>query len=181
MLGHSERAIAQALEKKLMKPRFTPCTSLNLSLYCLRISIIGCMSTSLKVVSIAVVFLASTRRRLMVLRRLDILSARSLRLNNSAPSKALRPALAIAANTSSFTILPENPEGFIDLGSTFLSAIIAEATGVALTSGFLMAVSVSTFVSGLAAAGAGCAGLAAAGFPVVSLITAITSPIFKVS
>ena len=115
-----------------MKPRFTPCISLNLSLNFLRTSMMGPMSTSLNVVSIAVVFLASTKRRLMVLRRLLIFSGRSTRLFTG--FSGLRPGLLIAASTSCLYILPLLPVGLISLVGTFLSAIIAAATGVALTS-----------------------------------------------
>ena len=48
--------------KNDMNPRFTPWVSLNLSLYCFRISIIGSISTSLKVVSIAVSCFTATSR-----------------------------------------------------------------------------------------------------------------------
>ena len=122
-----------AFVKKLMKPRFTPCNSLNLSLYFVRISITGCMFTSLKVVSMAVVFFASTNRRLTVLRRLLIFSVFSFLLNNSRPG--LLPGLVNASSTSSFKILPPIPEGEIFVGFIFLSAMMAEATGVALISG----------------------------------------------
>src|ERR1700757_4060404 len=90
------------------------------------------ISTSLKVVSIAVVFLASTKRRLTVLRRLLIFSGLLLRPNNSTPG--FLPGLFSASNTSCFTILPLLPLGVTVLVSIFLSAIIAAATGVALTS-----------------------------------------------
>src|SRR5688500_612180 len=132
--GHSANATAQAFAKKLIKPNPTPCISLNLSLCLLRISMMLLISTSLKVVSIAVVFFASTSRRLMVLRRLLIFSVRPFLLNNSAPANAFLPGLDNAASTSSFNIFPWKPEGVTVLGSTFLSAMIAEATGVALTS-----------------------------------------------
>ena len=75
--GHFHQGIGTGLGEKLMKPRLTPCSSLNLSLYLVRIAMIAVISTSLKVVSMAVVFLASTSRRLMVRRRLLIFSALS--------------------------------------------------------------------------------------------------------
>src|ERR1700761_6063404 len=76
--GHSFNASQTALVKNDIKPKPTPCFSLNLSLYLLRISMIGDMSTSLKVVSIAVSFLTETKRLATVLRNGDILSRRSL-------------------------------------------------------------------------------------------------------
>src|SRR5689334_1592327 len=82
----------------------------------------------------AVVFLASTSRRLTVLRRLLIFSLRSLRLNNSWPATAFLPGLANACITSFFMIFPPEPDGVIEDGSTFLSAIIAAATGEAFKS-----------------------------------------------
>src|ERR1700739_2839284 len=129
--GHSCRAKQQALVKKLMKPRFTPCASLNLSLYLARNSMMALISTSLKVVSMAVVFFASTKRRLTVLRRLLIFSGRSLRVKGSVPG--LLPGLLMASSTSCLTILPLEPVGTTFLRSGFLSAIIAAATGVAFT------------------------------------------------
>ena len=93
---------------------------------------IGCMFTSLKVVSMAVVFFASTRRRLTVFRRLLIFSVFSSRLNNSMPG--FFPGCVSASSTSSFKIFPPIPDGLIVDGFNFLSAIIAEATGVAFTS-----------------------------------------------
>src|ERR1700761_6364129 len=75
--GHSFNASQTALVKNDIKPKPTPCFSLNLSLYLLRISIIGDISTSLKVVSIAVSFLTATNRLATVLRKGDIFSRRS--------------------------------------------------------------------------------------------------------
>ncbi len=113
-----------------MKPRFTPCFSLNLSLYLLRRAMIWLISTSLKVVSMAVVFFASTSRRETVFRRLLIFSLLSSRPNNALPGT--RPGLFSASSTSCLTIFPFAPEGVMELLSTFLSAMIAAATGVLL-------------------------------------------------
>src|SRR6187402_3679385 len=85
--GHSFNASVTALVKNDMKPKPTPCFSLNLSLYLPRISIIGDISTSLKVVSMAVSFLTATKRLATVLRNDDIFSRFSL----------LSPALTGAA------------------------------------------------------------------------------------
>src|ERR1700753_4131393 len=76
--GHSFKASQTALVKNDIKPRPTPCFSLNLSLYFVRSSIIGDISTSLKVVSIAVSFLTATRRFATVFRNEDIFSRRSV-------------------------------------------------------------------------------------------------------
>ncbi len=78
----------------------------------------------------AVVFFASTNLREIVFRRLLIFSASHITAeNDSAPSNVFLPGLHNAASTSSFKIFPPVPDGVIVLGSTFLSAIIAEATG----------------------------------------------------
>ncbi len=63
-----------------MKPRFTPFCSLNLSLYLSRRAITALMSTSLKVVSMAVVFFTLTRRSATFLRRVVILARLSWRV-----------------------------------------------------------------------------------------------------
>src|ERR1700761_8870090 len=77
--GQSFRASQTALVKNDIKPKPTLCFSLNLSLYLARNSIIGDISTSLKVVSIAVSFLTATNRLATVLRSDDIFSRRSER------------------------------------------------------------------------------------------------------
>src|SRR5476649_1932949 len=75
--GQSFNASQTALVKNDIKPKPTPCFSLNLSLYLLRISMIGDISTSLKVVNMAVSFLTATKRLATVLRNGDIFSRRS--------------------------------------------------------------------------------------------------------
>src|ERR1700744_4491293 len=90
---------------------------------------IALMSTSLKVVSIAVVFFASTSRREIVFRRLLIFSRRSWRLNRSLPG--VRPGWASASSTSFFKIFPPVPDGTMEPASIFLSEMMAAATGVA--------------------------------------------------
>src|SRR5690606_14014316 len=74
--GHSCKAIQEAFEKKDMKPRLVLCFSLKSSLYIFLRSMIGCILTSLKVVSMAVSFFTLTSRRATVRRRDDILSLR---------------------------------------------------------------------------------------------------------
>ncbi len=60
--GYIFKARTTANVKKLMKPKPTPCFSAKASLYCLRKSMIGFMSTSLNVVNMAVSFLTETKR-----------------------------------------------------------------------------------------------------------------------
>src|SRR5471030_2757624 len=84
--GQSFRASQTALVKNDIKPSPTPYFSLNLSLYLERISIMGDISTSLKVVSMAVSFLTATRRLATVLRNKDIFSRRSERAPVAATS-----------------------------------------------------------------------------------------------
>ena len=126
-----------------MKPRLTACCSLNLSLNFFLISMMGPISTSLKVVSMAVVFLASTNLRLIVLRRLLIFSGLSFLLNNVVPGN--RPGLFNASSTSCFIIFPLLPDAVIFLLSTFVSAIMAAATGVAFRSVADLVVSTGVF------------------------------------
>ena len=90
------------------------------------------MSTSLKVVNMAVVFFASTSLRETVLRRLLILSLFNSRLNNDFPG--VLPGFDSASSTSCFKIFPTVPEGVMEAVSTFLSVMMAAATGVALSS-----------------------------------------------
>ena len=89
------------------------------------------MSTSLKVVSMAVVFFASTNLRLIVLRRLLIFSGLLFLPKGAVPG--FLPGLANASSTSCLKILPLFPDGVTDDGLIFLSAMIAAATGVAFT------------------------------------------------
>ena len=165
-----------------------PCFSLKVSLYFLRISITGPISTSLKVVSMAVVFLASTSLLDTVLRRLLILVAFSSRLNIGLPG--VRPGFSNADKTSCFSILPLVPLPVTVDGFTFLSAIMALATGVAFTSDCTGAEAGAAAFSGCAACAAGaadvsCAGAAGAAAPsgraASSSILQATSSIFNVS
>ena len=154
------------------------------------------MSTSLKVVSIAVVFFASTSLRLIVLRRLLIFSAFSSRPKSSLPTAL--PGFVRASRTSCFIIRPLDPEGVTFFTSTFLSAKIAAATGVAFTSlertGIDFSSSVFTALFPDVSFGADLgssffsdlffgSGIlrAEAGFSAVSSIVETISPIFNVS
>src|ERR1700760_4462937 len=94
--GQSFKASQTALVKNDIKPSPTPCFSLNLSLYLLRTSIIGDISTSLKVVSIAVSFFTATNRLATVLRSDDIFSRFSL-LSPGAEGVAAAVAGAVGA------------------------------------------------------------------------------------
>ena len=73
---------------------------------------IALISTSLKVVSIAVPFFASTNRFAIVLRRLLIFSLRCSRADKTWFSNGIRPGCSKALSTSSFTILPCGPVAF---------------------------------------------------------------------
>src|SRR5690606_21725196 len=71
--GYIFKALTTAKVKKDIKPNPTPCLFLNLSLDSFLKANIGDMSTSLKVVNMAVVFLASTKRSATLRRNIDIL------------------------------------------------------------------------------------------------------------
>ena len=71
-----------------MKPRPTPWVSRNLSLYLLRSAITALMSTSLKVVSMAVWFFTLTRRSPTFLRRVVIF----LRVSSRVPPQPFMSA-----------------------------------------------------------------------------------------
>ena len=77
--GKRSSARTAALAKNDMKPRRTPCRRSKPSLCRARSAITGCMSISLKVVRIAAVRCASTRRSAIRRRSLDIGSRRSPR------------------------------------------------------------------------------------------------------
>src|SRR6185503_998157 len=146
--GHSFSASQTALVKNDMKPRPTPCFSLNLSLYLARSSIIGAISTSLKVVSMAVSFLTATRRLATVFRNDDIFSRRSvlepaaagavlgastLGVGGAAFGLSLTPCgfseVFSAINASSLVILPPTPVPVTACGATPFSAKILAAAG----------------------------------------------------
>src|SRR5471032_625188 len=100
--GHSFNASVTALVKNDIKPKPTPCFSLNLSLYLPRSSIIGDISTSLKVVSIAVSFLTATKRLATVLRSGDIFWRVSL-LSPAGIVAAAGAGAGVAATGAVFT------------------------------------------------------------------------------
>ena len=142
---------------------------------------IGPMSTSLKVVNMAVVFLASTKRLAMVLRRLLIFSLRTFLENKSTPAKTFLPGFAIAFSTSLFMIFPPKPLGSMLFTSTFLSAIMALATGVAFTSLEIAVTGAAEVGCWLLVAGSFATGLLTTGFSAVSSICANMLPIKIVS
>ena len=123
--GYNLSARVVASVKKLIKPNFTPCFSKNSSLYSLRKSKIGFISTSLKVVSIAVSFftvtnlLANLRRRLLIFLRVCARSPWSD-----------EPIEATASITSAFVIRPSLPVPFAT--DAPVSAIIFFAAGEAV-------------------------------------------------
>ena len=107
--GNRFNASVTALVKKDIKPNPTACVSLNFSLYRLRMSMIGFMSTSLKVVSIAVSFLTATNLEAIFLRSIFIFTA-SVSLVPPQPwADCDENPAAIAAKTSCFVILPSFP------------------------------------------------------------------------
>src|SRR6056297_2818917 len=86
--GNRRNASTAALAKNDMKPSLTPCFSWNASLYRFRISITGCMLTSLNVVNSAAVCWASTSRAAMVRRSMLIGLTSSARNDVSVTSEA---------------------------------------------------------------------------------------------
>src|SRR5690606_14098382 len=70
--GYSSNALVTALVKKDIRPKDTPCLALDASLNSVLSRFISVRFTSLKVVSIAVVFFASTKRSATFLRSIDI-------------------------------------------------------------------------------------------------------------
>ena len=103
-----------------IKPKRAPCFFSKASLYSLRISMIGCISISLKVVSIAVDCLASNKRSAIRARRRVIgtrFSARSpvgttgaFGAAGAGVAATGAGAAGLAAGTSSFKMRPSLPE-----------------------------------------------------------------------
>src|SRR5688572_15774781 len=141
-VGNFSRARQIAFEKKLMMPRFTSYFFLNFSAYFSRILLTAVISTSLKVVSMAVEFLEYTNRSEIVLRKRLIFSTLSFLLKvalvslttsfvsgacvllSLSPSEGVTFSAGVfsAANlflieftASSFVILPETPVPFTSL------------------------------------------------------------------
>ena len=113
-----------------MNPKFTPCLFLNFSLYFFLKSNILDISTSLKVVNIAVSFFTLTSLSATFLLSIEsfcLLSGRSFWL--------AEPIAGFPSRISCFVILPPFPVGVILLISIFLSIAIFLAAG--LTTGSL--------------------------------------------
>ena len=124
--GNSSNALTTASVKKDINPRPTLCFSLNSSLYFFLNSKIGDISTSLKVVSIAVSFLTETNRSATLRRNID----NFLRLVPLLPPPIV-PIEGTAFKASSFVILPSFPVPFKEEVSMFFSAKIFLAAGEA--------------------------------------------------
>src|SRR6187401_1401313 len=142
--GFSNSACAQALAKMDMKPSLIPCFATNCSWYFFLNSMMLLISTSLKVVSIAVLFFAETNLRAIVRRIRVIFSRCSLRLNKAftglggtgvtgfsgAEGSVLSFDLLITADIASdFVILPSFPVPSTATGSTSPSRKILAAAG----------------------------------------------------
>ena len=104
-LGNSCSAVAHAFRKNDIIPSLIPCFSTKLFWYFLRNSMIGFISTSLKVVSIAVSFFTDTRRSLSFLRKELNRSRRISRLTGffSPPPNLSVPACIDASTSSRFS------------------------------------------------------------------------------
>ena len=192
--GQSCKAIQQARVKKLINPKPTSCFSWKLALYLARKSMIGFIFTSLKVVNMAVSFLAATNLLATVLRKLLIFSTLLLRspegllylLDEEEP---LPPLATMASSTSVLVILPFGPLPFTCAGLIPCSSINSLARGAICTSLSIetgaASLGASTFFSSLATGAAVTSFLASAlgaaapsGAFAVSSISTMTSPTF---
>ena len=102
--GNNFNALVTALVKKDIKPKPTPCFSLNSSLYVFRRSITAFISTSLKVVNIAVSFFTATKRSATFRRNTDIF------LCSEPRGPGPLPMAVFASKTSSLVMRPSLPE-----------------------------------------------------------------------
>ena len=123
--GNSFNALTLANVKNDIKPKFTPCFSLNFSLYFFLKSKIADISTSLKVVSIAVSFLTDTS-----LSATFLLNIESFFLDSDLFESSTLPIAGLPNNTSCFVILPDLPVPFILDMSIFFSSAIFLAAGL---------------------------------------------------
>ena len=110
-----------------MNPKLTPCFSLKDSLYFFLNSKIGDISTSLKVVSIAVSFLAETNRSATFLRSIESF----LRVTPLSLVSTFLPIDGTAFIASSFVIRPSFPVPITSELIKFFSASIFFAAGLA--------------------------------------------------
>ena len=125
--GYSSKALTTANVKNDIKPNPTPCLFLNSSLYFFLSANIGDISTSLKVVNIAVSFLTVTNLSATLRRSIDnFLRLVSVNLSPFVPIDG------VAFTASSLVILPSFPVPFIIEGTMFFSANIFLAAGDAV-------------------------------------------------
>src|SRR5690606_9705887 len=124
--GYIFKALTTAKVKKLINPSPTPCFVLKVSLYSFLNSKIGVMFTSLKVVNMAVVFLASTNRSATLRRSIDIL----LLLLPLLPPVGV-PMEGTALTASSLVTRPSLPVPETEEASMPFSARIFLAAGLA--------------------------------------------------
>src|SRR6056297_1773888 len=99
--GYISNALTTALVKNDIKPKLTPCLSLKSSLYCFLNSKIADISTSLKVVNMAVSFLAETKRSATFLLNMESLE----RLSPRFPPVTGEPIDGLASMASDLVIL----------------------------------------------------------------------------
>ena len=125
--GNILRARTEAKVKKLMNPSPTPCLAANASLYSLRRSMMGFMSTSLKVVSMAVSFFTLTSR-VASLRRRALMRVRV----SPRPADEAVPIETLALTASSLVMRPSLPVPATWLASMPFSARIFLAAGEAV-------------------------------------------------
>ena len=144
--GYFFSASTAALTKKDMKPSLMPFLATKASWYFLRSAITARMFTSLKVVSMAALCCASSRRSAMRLRR-RVIGTRSSR-------RRLPPARYCL--TSFLVTLPPRPLPATSPAATPASAAILRAAGLrALSSALAAAAGAAAFsAAGAAAAGA---------------------------
>ena len=154
--GNILSARTEAKVKKLINPRPTPCLAAKASLYSLRRSIIGFMSTSLKVVSIAVSFFTLTKR-VASLRRSALMR---VRVSPRPAALAELPIATLAFTASSLVMRPSFPVPATWLASMPFSARIFLAAGDAVPVAYVWAAGAAA----AAATGIGFGALAAAGF-----------------
>ncbi len=153
--GYICNARVAASVKKLIKPNFTPCFSTNSFLYLLRKSKIGFMSTSLKVVNMAVSFFTVTKRLASLRRRLLIF----LLVEPRSPLPA-EPIEATASITSALVIRPSLPVPLLTLAP--VSAIIFFAAGLAVPVAYVSACGAAGAAFSATGSGLGAAAGAAA-------------------
>src|SRR6266581_4127843 len=187
-IGYFLSACTEALTKKDMKPRRTPCSFSKRSWYFLRSSMTGCMLTSLNVVRIAAVDCDCTRRSAMRTRKRLIgtrCSGRFPRIcsrltgalgwgkEGFAATGASSAGGLVAPSTSPFVTRPPRPLPAIEPVSMPFSSESFRAEG--------MAGAADATGAGFAAGAAGFTGTAAeaAAFPSVSIV-AMTSPALTV-